>query len=897
MPSNGMMRAVDLSRPRDEENTKTIETQDRPARTWSQAGSTLTAALPLPLSARGPTRSSPLSGEHPAPTSPGSSYGHIFVLWPGRIRPHIIASLSACNSTHPSPLSAPGPTHSSPLSARGPACPPSLSTPYPTRSSSLSGNHPLHAPAFSGECPAPTSPGSPHGRTLVLWPARIRPHVFASLSARISTCSSPLSTRGPAYPHPALPLRRRSHIWRPQRPLVFNLRLVAVLELGADFVQTPTNSPPCAHCLIFSASFTWGRGTGRPTLPDLRSPVSFLLPAPPPCSSTPLPTPLPTTPPPVPVEEHTLTLSCTQTRLAAESHTIVSETQKMRVLLCETGAMPKKHWALCVYAVLLTVNSKDKMECIAQCVQATLEVAAVPGVTFDSAVEDTIRRAVHTVLASSPTPLVDSRSRERVRLTLKLVWMGNEETGTSSGSEFPPCIVSEHRLMRISPEMLAPTESVHHDVVGDTQRRDAADEYGTRNIAGRLHAEGDNDSVDLSASAEFRVRAAERERGLNTHQMRMLLAKGAEAVEGTKELFRTVGSRRRDRMLDWNELTQSDDSLGPLPVFEKRGEDESASIRSTYLKSESRRPEIVHTLRRRRQAKRRSSVDPSMSSERSSSSEESCSDEAPTSSSCYEACEMFQSEVHSSGEDESEIGGGTDVIAALGRDFGDRAGGPRQPGRNWLPKDEFDRLKREGRCFKCQEIGRLSSNCLGDQESGNRQARTGVSCTFYRLYRINKDDGQAGPHADNGDEQVEMHADKDAKMWGRMRAGHNTKLRPCGNPGDGVDKNDGQAGPRADNGDERVGPDADNDDGWVELHADKDAMMWGRMRPGQAGCSPNNGDERVGPRADKGYGRLGSRVEKGDEQMGPRAEKGDGQVESSANKDSLHKARRRFAKH
>jgi hypothetical protein len=25
-------------------------------------------------------------------------------------------------------------------------------------------------------------------------------------------------------------------------------------------------------------------------------------------------------------------------------------------------------------------------------------------------------------------------------------------------------------------------------------------------------------------------------------------------------------------------------------------------------------------------------------------------------------------------------------------------------------------LKREGRCFKCQEIGRMSSNCLGDQE-------------------------------------------------------------------------------------------------------------------------------------------------------------------------------------
>ncbi|KAJ7700534.1 hypothetical protein B0H14DRAFT_2648773 [Mycena olivaceomarginata] len=64
-----------------------------------------------------------------------------------------------------------------------------------------------------------------------------------------------------------------------------------------------------------------------------------------------------------------------------------------------------------------------------------------------------------------------------------------------------------------------------------------------------------------------------------------------------------------------------------------------------------------------------------------------------------------------------------------------------------------------------------------------------------------------------------------------------------------------------------------------------------------AGCSPNNGDERVGLRADKGNGQLGLHVEKGDEQMGPRADKGDGRVESSANKDGLHKARRRFAKH
>ncbi|KAJ7709180.1 hypothetical protein B0H14DRAFT_3642249 [Mycena olivaceomarginata] len=88
MPSDGMMHAVDLPRPRDEENTKTLDTQGRPARTWSQAGSKLTTMLPL---------------LHP-----------------------------------PLPLSAPGPTRSSPLSARGPTCPSSLSTPYPIRSSSLS---------------------------------------------------------------------------------------------------------------------------------------------------------------------------------------------------------------------------------------------------------------------------------------------------------------------------------------------------------------------------------------------------------------------------------------------------------------------------------------------------------------------------------------------------------------------------------------------------------------------------------------------------------------------------------------------------------------------------------------------------------------------------------------
>ncbi|KAJ7898516.1 hypothetical protein B0H14DRAFT_2557015 [Mycena olivaceomarginata] len=117
----------------------------------------------------------------------------------------------------------------------------------------------------------------------------------------------------------------------------------------------------------------------------------------------------------------------------------------------------------------------------------------------------------------------------------------------------------------------------------------------------------------------------------------------------------------------------------------------------------------------------------------------------------------------------------------------------------------------------------------------------------------------------------------------------------------GVDKDDGQVGPRADNGDERVGPGVDNGDGWVELHAEKDAMTWGRMRAGQrtkmwpyddpgdvgVGCSPDNGDEWVVLRADKGDGQLCLCVEKGDEQMGLCADKGDGRIESSANKDAL----------
>ncbi|KAJ7832233.1 hypothetical protein B0H14DRAFT_3871995 [Mycena olivaceomarginata] len=122
---------------------------------------------PSPLSAHRPTRSSPLSGEHPAPMSPGSSHGRIFVLWPARICPHIVASLSARSSTHPSPLSAPGPTRSSPLSTQGPSFPSSLSMPYP---------HPLAV--FVGR-PSPPRLGivgrvsRPHVTWIATWPHRV----------------------------------------------------------------------------------------------------------------------------------------------------------------------------------------------------------------------------------------------------------------------------------------------------------------------------------------------------------------------------------------------------------------------------------------------------------------------------------------------------------------------------------------------------------------------------------------------------------------------------------------------------------------------------------------------------------------------------------------------------
>jgi hypothetical protein len=62
---------------------------------------------------------------------------------------------------------------------------------------------------------------------------------------------------------------------------------------------------------------------------------------------------------------------------------------------------------------------------------------------------------------------------------------------------------------------------------------------------------------------------------------------------------------------------------------------------------------------------------------------------------------------------------------------------------------------------------------------------------------------------DNGDEWVEMRADKAAKMWGQMQAGHSTKVRPCGDPGDVG------AGHSPDNAKARGGWSPDKDDEWV----------------------------------------------------------------------------------
>ncbi|KAJ7841155.1 hypothetical protein B0H14DRAFT_2586999 [Mycena olivaceomarginata] len=91
----------------------------------------------------------------------------------------------------------------------------------------------------------------------------------------------------------------------------------------------------------------------------------------------------------------------------------------------------------------------------------------------------------------------------------------------------------------------------------------------------------------------------------------------------------------------------------------------------------------------------------------------------------------------------------------------------------------------------------------------------------------------------------------------RRGGGDSRPTKTASGWGWGVNKDDGQEGPRADNGDERVGPGAGNGD-------ERRTKMRPYGDPGDmgAGCSPDNGNERVGLRADKGDGRLGSRVKK-----------------------------------
>ncbi|KAJ7847825.1 hypothetical protein B0H14DRAFT_2583371 [Mycena olivaceomarginata] len=158
-----------------------------------------------------------------------------------------------------------------------------------------------------------------------------------------------------------------------------------------------------------------------------------------------------------------------------------------------------------------------------------------------------------------------------------------------------------------------------------------------------------------------------------------------------------------------------------------------------------------------------------------------------------------------------------------------------------------------------------------------------VSERYAARAKAERGSSKVGPRADNEDERVEMRAEKDTKTWGRMRAGHNTRVQPCGDPGDV------EAGHSPDNAETQGGWSPDKDDERVGLGVDKD--------DGQACPRADNGDKWVGPRVEKGDGWLGSRVEKGDEQMGPHADKGDGRVESSANKDGVHKACRHFIKH
>ncbi|KAJ6491979.1 MFS general substrate transporter [Mycena sanguinolenta] len=159
-------------------------------------------------------------------------------------------------------------------------------------------------------------------------------------------------------------------------PLVFNLVLVAILELGAGFVQTFQQFLALRSLFGIAMGGIWGlaasnalenlpvgiRGLASGVLQQgyavgylLAAVISLqLVPAVHPgwralfwtgsgislfgaCLRAMLP-------------ESTFFV---QARKAAENHGIVSEKEKTRVFLRETGRMLKEHWALCVYAVLL----------------------------------------------------------------------------------------------------------------------------------------------------------------------------------------------------------------------------------------------------------------------------------------------------------------------------------------------------------------------------------------------------------------------------------------------------------------------------------------------------------------------------------------------------------------
>ncbi|KAJ7148216.1 carboxylic acid transporter [Mycena filopes] len=159
-------------------------------------------------------------------------------------------------------------------------------------------------------------------------------------------------------------------------PLVFNLLLVAVLELGAGFVQTFQQFLALRSLFGIGMGGIWGlaASTALENLPvGLRGlasgvlqqgyAVGYLLAA---VISLEL---VPT----VPVGWRALFWTASgisvfgaflrallpesavfeKARLAAEQHGVVSEAQKTRVFLRETGAMLRAHWLLCVYAVLL----------------------------------------------------------------------------------------------------------------------------------------------------------------------------------------------------------------------------------------------------------------------------------------------------------------------------------------------------------------------------------------------------------------------------------------------------------------------------------------------------------------------------------------------------------------